>query len=131
MAAWRSAVLVAVGVTAAVPAAAAEDVLSPLRWKARPVIVLAERPDDPRLARQLALLEREKKGVEDRGIAVLRESGRDGPLRRRLGLPGAAFAVALVGKDGGVKEVWHAPVAPRRIFTVIDAMPMRRDEMKG
>ena len=37
----------------------------------------------------------------------------------------------LVGKDGSVKKVWKDPVDPKQIFTVIDAMPMRRDEMNG
>ena len=43
----------------------------------------------------------------------------------------AGFAVVLIGKDGGIKQVWRDPVAPDDIFAVIDAMPMRQREAAG
>ena len=109
-------------------AGAAGDGLEPLRGRARPVVILSDRRDDPRIARQKAMLD--GPGARERDIAVLSEDDRQGALHRRFGI-GTGFAVVLVGKDGGVKTVWREPVDSRRIFTVIDAMPMRRKEMNG
>lgn len=39
--------------------------------------------------------------------------------------------MVLVGKDGTVKKIWHDPVDPKKIFTIIDSMPMRKKEMDG
>ena len=36
----------------------------------------------------------------------------------------------LIGKDGGEKQRWSEPVEPQEFFQIIDAMPMRQDEMK-
>ena len=69
--------------------------------------------------------------MTDRNIRVLRESRPGGPLRRKLRLEQKGFAVVLVGKDGTVKQVWHDPVDPKKIFTIIDSMPMRQKEMDG
>jgi len=40
------------------------------------------------------------------------------------------FEVSLIGKDGGVKSRWSAPVGPADVFQVVDAMPMRRAEAR-
>ncbi len=40
------------------------------------------------------------------------------------------FSATLVGKDGDVKRRWTAPVSANALFAVIDAMPMRRGEMR-
>ena len=116
---------------AALPQAAraAEGGLDALRGKARPVVILSDQRDDPRIVRQKAALDAEARGVKERAIAVLSEDDGNGALHHRLGVKG--FAVVLVGKDGGVKTIWRQPVDARRIFTVIDAMPMRREEMNG
>ena len=123
--------LVAAGLGLPAAATATDARLDALRWKARPVVVLSDKPDDPSVSRQLAALDGARDGVSERDIQVLRESGPRGALRRRLGVTAPGFAVVLVGKDGGVKAVWREPVNPKQIFTIIDRMPMRRDEMKG
>ena len=50
--------------------------------------------------------------------------------RERFGVEPGAFAALLVGKDGTVKHRSAEPVAPGVIFALIDAMPMRRREMR-
>jgi hypothetical protein len=111
--------------------AAADNPLPALRWKARPVIVLSDSRDDPKVARQISALDGAKQGLDERDIKVLQEAEPHGAMHRQLGVAEKGFAVVLVGKDGDVKKVWRDPVEPKRIFTIIDAMPMRRDEMKG
>jgi hypothetical protein len=51
-------------------------------------------------------------------------------LRSRFGATRAAFRVVLVGKDGGTKLAQSSPILPDALFGAIDAMPMRRDEMR-
>ena len=62
---------------------------------------------------------------------MLTEAEPGSRLRKSLGVAERGFAVVLVGKDGGVKKVWRDPVDPKGIFTIIDAMPMRQQEMRG
>ena len=110
-------------------AGSAVDQLRALRDKARPIVVVSDTPDDSRVAAQMSALHAVKAGFAERDVSVLREARIGGALRRALGIADHGFAVVLVGKDGTVKEVWHAPVDPRRVFALIDAMPMRRREM--
>jgi hypothetical protein len=51
-------------------------------------------------------------------------------LYDRFNVPGDAFRVVLVGKDGTEKRRDAEPVATRSIFDTIDAMPMRQREMR-
>ena len=50
--------------------------------------------------------------------------------RQRFQIAPEAFAAILVGKDGGEKLRVFAPVSMDRLNRTIDAMPMRKDEMK-
>ena len=42
-----------------------------------------------------------------------------------------AFRVRLVGKDGGVKLDVGTPMTTDALFALIDAMPMRQDELSN
>jgi hypothetical protein len=65
----------------------------------------------------------------ERDIVVLIDTdpSGQGPLRTSFGAEG--FEVLLIGKDGGVKLRQQEPVGTDVLFAVIDAMPMRRQEM--
>ena len=118
-------------VTALAPALARADQLDDAKGNARPLVVLSDTRDDPRVAKQIRALDRMRRELTDRNMRVLRESRPDGPLRRKLRLEQKGFAGVLVGKDGRVKQGWHDPVDPKKIFTIIDSMPMRQREMNG
>ncbi len=117
------------GVTAA--QASPVDKLKALQGSSRPVVILSDSRDDPRVARQISALDHTRPALDDRNIKVLTEAQPGSRLRKSLGVSERGFAVVLVGKDGGVKKVWRDPVDPKSIFTIIDAMPMRRQEMRG
>jgi hypothetical protein len=51
-------------------------------------------------------------------------------LRRQYGVARGAFRAVLIGKDGGVKQSSGRPIPVAALFGTIDAMPMRRDEMR-
>jgi hypothetical protein len=44
---------------------------------------------------------------------------------------GVAFSVALIGKDGGEKARRAQPISSEELFALVDAMPMRREEMRA
>jgi len=51
-------------------------------------------------------------------------------VRTRFAAPLGQFTCILVGKDGGTKLKRHSPVKLEEVFDLIDAMPMRRQEMR-
>ena len=51
-------------------------------------------------------------------------------LRKRFGIRRNAFRVLLIGKDGHTAFSSRHPVTAAHIFALIDAMPMRRQEIK-
>ncbi len=51
-------------------------------------------------------------------------------LRDRFSLPTDTFQVVLVGKDGEVKERRSDHFEIQELFRIIDAMPMRMQEMR-
>ena len=95
------------------------------------LVVVVGRTDDPRALRQHAVLEQDAAALRERDVVV--QALTPGAARRErpeLGVPsGSAFAVLLVGRDGGVKMRRDAPVAASEITALIDTMPMRRSEM--
>ena len=38
--------------------------------------------------------------------------------------------IVLIGKDGSIKKKWNKPVSTDKLFSIIDAMPMRKAEMR-
>jgi len=118
---------------AILPAAAASSDLDRYRWKSR-VLVIAAEAGDPRAAAQEEIAAAAGRGLRERDLVVVRAigEGREAAgLRRRLGLPATGFRAVLVGKDGGAKLTAEEPIPAERLFSTIDAMPMRRDEAAG
>lgn len=114
-------------------AGAAENPLARYRWSARVLVISAPGADDARLAAQRAVLAQAGPGLKTRDLVVLEALGGTRAataLRTHLGLPGSAFRAVLVGKDGEIKRTETAPLAAQALFETIDAMPMRRDEMR-
>jgi hypothetical protein len=120
--------------------------LDDFRWEARPLLVFAASADDDPYEEQRLALSRNLGGLSERDMAVFLMPGDRPPtilvgagpaqdpgpaLRKAYDVAPADFVVILVGKDGGEKRRWTSPVAPDEIFTLIDAMPMRRDEMRS
>ncbi|ETX28301.1 DUF4174 domain-containing protein [Roseivivax isoporae] len=101
------------------------------RWQHRPVVLFAPSPDDPAYRAQMAALRSGGAGLAERDIVVLSDTApdADGTLRARFAPEG--FLAVLVGKDGGVKLRSEEPLALRTLFDTIDAMPMRRQEMRA
>jgi hypothetical protein len=125
--------LIAASVLAISAAFAANNPLAAYRWSARIVVASAETPDDPARARQRAIFERFRAEAKARDLVLVEAVG-DGAnaraLRQTLGIGGRGFAAVLVGKDGGAKLRASHPLDAAELFPVIDAMPMRRQEIR-
>ena len=114
-------------------AGAAEDPLAAYRWRERVLVISAPDADDARLSAQRQALANADPGLRERDLRVIEAVGGDAAaqvMRRRLRLEPGAFTAVLIGKDGETKILAGEPIAPQRLFAVIDAMPMRRDEMR-
>ncbi len=110
------------------PAAAEQPALEDLLWVARPVVVFADNPADPRFTQQLAMLDDRMDELEERGVVVLTDTdpASDGPLRQALRPRG--FNVVLIDRDGTVAQRRPAPTTARELINFIDRMPSRRQE---
>ncbi len=127
----------------ALEAAHASSSMDDYRWERRPLIVFAPDETHPIRAAQSealvgqtdALLERDIVFIEVVGRKT-RIDGRAAPdleadsLRRRYGVAADDAVALLVGKDGGVKIRQAVALQPTTLFETIDAMPMRRHEMR-
>ena len=137
--------LVLVMSAAHTPPRAAAAELGDYLWKRRPLLLFAPMENDPRLVETLDLIEASRCDFIDRdmvlGVVVADgKSTLDGQvmdvneskrLAKQYAVGADAFAVVLIGKDGG--EKWRSNAVPdlQTIYDAIDGMPMRSSEMNS
>ena len=119
--------------------------LNQYQWKNRLLLVFASHGDEPAYKTFKAEIEARAEGVEERNLLVgeVLERGQSyfagGPiepesadaLRRRFSVREQSFTVLLIGKDGELKMRKETPTSVTEIFTIIDAMPMRKQERRA
>ena len=66
--------------------AAHADPLDDAKGHARPVVVLSDSRDDPRVAKQISALDGTRPELTNRNIQVLQEADGKGPLHKKLGV---------------------------------------------
>jgi hypothetical protein len=125
---------VADGTIPAVQALSEEDAaeqpsLADLRWIARPLVVFADTPNDPRFSQQIEMLAERESELLDRDVVVLTDTdpAARGPLRTEL--RPRDFGLVLIDKDGSVVQRRPAPTTAREIINLIDRLPSRRQEI--
>ncbi|MCP1548121.1 MULTISPECIES: DUF4174 domain-containing protein [Methylorubrum] len=132
--AWKTAAVTAAMLAVCGTAGAAgADPLSGYRGTSRVLVLAAPDADDARLKAQRQALASARTGASERDLVTIEAVGKGAEasaLRRHLGLSDDAFRAVLVGKDGGAKLTSAEPIPPQRLFSTIDAMPMRQDEAK-
>jgi len=128
------AVIVALAMLTRGDAAMAEGhPLEPYVGTARVLVLAAPDGRDARLVAQRQALASARAGSAERDLVTVEAVGQTAEavaIRKTLGLPADAFRAVLVGKDGGAKLTASEPIPPQRLFSTIDAMPMRRNEMR-
>ena len=124
----------------------AADSLKALQWEKRPLLLFAKSRSFAPLDQQVDQLRSYRPDLEERDMVVLSTTGRQETsaaigyvsinrgtarqLKRRFEPANKGLTVILVGKDGAEKARWQQVVDPQEIFDIIDAMPMRQDEMR-
>ena len=115
-----------------------EATLAAKRWQRRVVLVYAHERNNPDLLAQQQWLAQQRAGLNERDFEQIVVIGAELSAVDRQYLWGgdrklpkqATFMTYLIGKDGGVKQRYSAPVAPQTLFRLVDAMPMRQSEMR-
>lgn len=94
----------------------------------RMLLLFAANGNERILSKQKQLLNTDTQGLQQRDIEVKIYTSTDVTVWKRNHIRGS-FTAVLIGKDGGEKLRSHEPVTTKKLFAVIDAMPMRKEEM--
>ena len=107
----------------------ATDPLAQYKWVARPLVIFADSPFDPRFVLQMEMLAEDPAILEERDVIILTDTDADayGPLRERL--RPYEFTLVLLDKEGNIVLRKSTPWTPRELSRAIDKLPMRRDEI--
>jgi len=105
--------------------------LNDFLWLARPLIVFADSPADPRFSEQLELIERRPTPLLERDVVVILDSDRSSESALRTQLRPRGFMLVIMGKDGEVELRKPAPWNVREITRTIDKMPLRQQEIRA
>lgn len=121
------------------------------RWQDRVIVLFSQSDQQGLLQKQQDLLYHgtkeaslKKEELEERNLKIYQLIGQEviSPegkktkinqldTRKAFKLKASEFAFLLIGKDGGVKLRSYDLVSTDELFAIIDAMPMRRSEMKN
>lgn len=142
-------ILLAMAISAILPGISRNAMAMPLdldqfQWKNRLLFLFAPNRNHPLFEALHKSLAAQKTEAADRDLVVFEilESGPSSmntnyldpqagqKLRDKFDVQRGRFAVILVGKDGGIKLNRREPTQLADIFALIDAMPMRQDEMR-
>jgi hypothetical protein len=118
--------------------------LASYQWKNRVIVIFATSSASENYRMQRDVLDNRIEGVLDRHLIVLdlfeNERSRLGDLiltddavkkiKNIFDLKQDQFQVILLGKDGTIKLRSDKPVPASEFFELIDAMPMRKEEMR-
>ncbi len=132
---WAPVAVLSLAAIALAPSSAssAQDPLARYRDKARLIVAIAPDSKDARLIRQRDAYRAMGAGAQERDLVLIEAVGDSAEalaLRSRFGVGGKGFRAILVGKDGGEKLGSDEPLAADDLYPLIDAMPMRQQEMR-
>lgn len=125
------------------PASGKTDI-SEYQWKNRVILILADDDENPIIAKQQAAFEKIKAGMEERKLLVFfiypekdeesvkKTSGKifSDELYNKYRKYDEPYQIYLLGLDGRIKLSQTGYLSTRKLFSTIDAMPMRREEIR-
>ncbi len=103
--------------------------LEALVWVARPLVIFADSPLDPRFVQQMQNIAAEPDPLIARDVVVIVDTDPAGESPIRQALRPRGFALVLIGKDGQIYLRKPFPWHVREIIRSIDKMPIRQQEM--
>ncbi|MCB1339336.1 MAG: DUF4174 domain-containing protein [Maritimibacter sp.] len=109
---------------------AADQTLDEFQWIARPLVVFADSPSDPRYIQQMEYIGARAGDLATRDVVVITDTDPAArtPIREELRPRG--FDIVLIGKDGFKYLRKPSPWDVREISRSIDKMPMRQQELR-
>lgn len=124
--------------------AQAMPTLSDYRWKNRLILLFAPDLKHTSLRQQHELLRADQQGLDERDLLVFsvlpnqvineetntKKTESAAELRKRYHVSKEDFLIILIGKDGSEKLRSDTVVTRGELYARIDAMPMRREEMR-
>lgn len=98
----------------------------------RRIYLFSPTVEDTSLVKQQQLLAANTEGVEDRDLRtrVFLTATENNRFFKKYKIDPNKFTFLLIGKDGKEKFRATQVVTPQLLFTVIDAMPMRQEELR-
>lgn len=99
-------------------------------WLARPVLVFADTPADPRFAEQMDLLTARIGELAERDAVIITDTDPKALSAARRQLRPRGFMLALMAKDGTVMLRKPFPWDVREISRSIDKLPLRQQEVR-
>lgn len=108
----------------------AETTLDQFLWTARPIVIFADSPADPRFTEQLRFLSADPDELLLRDVVVLIDTAPKQKSALRDALRPRGFMLVLIDKDGQVKLRKPAPWTVREITRSIDKWPTRQQELR-
>lgn len=109
---------------------AADVSLADFQWIARPVVVFADTPADPRFQQQMTYLRSRPTDLAARDVVVIVDTDPAARSAVRTQLRPRGFMLALLSKDGSVFQRKPAPWDVREISRAIDKLPQRQQEIR-
>lgn len=113
------------------PRDAADLTLDEFLWVARPVIVFADTPADPRFIEQMQLLAERPDPLIERDVVILIDTDPDARSPIRTELRPRGFALVVMQKDGSVGFRRPSPRDIREIVRGIDNFQFRQEELRS
>ena len=114
------------------------------KWKNRLVFIITKDITSNDYKKQIAIFKLKNKELKERKIIVykiipefyhLTHSNeftiQNDNLLEKYKKTNSVFEIVLMGLDGGVKLREKQYLSPEKLFTIIDGMPMRRNEIRN
>lgn len=113
------------------PRDAAELTLEEFRWIARPIIIFADTPADPRFIEQMSLLADRPDPLIERDAVIIVDTDPSARSAIRTALRPRGFAIVVMQKDGSVGFRRPSPRDVREIVRGIDNFSFRQEELRS
>lgn len=112
------------------PLDAREVSLEDFLWIARPLVVFADSPADPRFREQMQMLAARPEPLLERDVVVIVDTDPAAQTALRRALRPRGFSLVIVQKDGRVGLRRPSPRDVREIVRGIDNFALRQEEMQ-
>jgi hypothetical protein len=112
------------------PRDARDVTLEDFLWVARPIVIFADTPADPRVAEQLNLLADRPEALLARDVVIIVDTDPSANSAIRTALRPRGFSLVVLQKDGSVGFRRPAPRDVREISRGIDSFSLRREEIR-